>query len=130
MLMLKDNQIGGAIVRRVFSSGGKQVTPGTKLSRDEVLLMPAGNRYALVNKKYIDIFPAGGDDVSMGVKPDRFVISLGFSQFHVIEGKRLTDKPISREQAYALAGQPMPEGKPSAARRRKKQPQPETVPSA
>jgi len=117
MFAMKEAEIGGAVVRRVFSSGGKQLTPGTRLTGDEVRKIPKANRNALVGKHFMELFPAG--DVSAPTGGERFVVSMGFGKFVVIEGRKMTAEPLDREQAYALAGQPVPNGKPSRQRKTK-----------
>lgn len=116
MFQIAADQIGGAIVRRTFSSsrdGGKRFVAGQRLSGDEVRSFPAINRNSLIEKRYIDVFPQGGE---MQTKGERFVISSGFGKFHVIEGKKLNDEALDREQAYALAGMVAP---PKGERRKK-----------
>lgn len=118
MFQMKASEIGGAVVRRVFTSGGKQLTPGTRLSEADVLRIPAINRNALIGKKYMEIYPKGDAANLGGVAAERFVVSMGFGKYIVIEGRKLCD-PIVREQAYALAGQDMPAGKPSRVKKAK-----------
>lgn len=113
MLQMKADQIGGAVVRRVFNSGGKQMRPGTYLTAEEVLNFPYANRQALADKHFIELYPKG---LAATTKAERFVVSAGFGRFHVLEGKKLNDEPIDREQAYALAGIPAP---PKMERRKK-----------
>jgi hypothetical protein len=115
MFQMRADQIGGAIVRRSFSSGGTRLVAGTKLTAEQVLAFPTTNRNALADKRYIDLFPASGDAPTTG-SSERFVVSAGFGRFHVIQGKKLNDEPLDREQAYALAGVPAP---PQAVRRKK-----------
>ena len=97
------DHIGGGIVRRTFKSGEHRLTSGTKLTAEEIKRMPVANRQALIDKKYIDVYPKapGGGD---GVKAERHVVSAGFGKFHVIEGRKLNDVPLSKDQAQALAG--------------------------
>ena len=96
------NQIGGAVVRRTFKSGGRQLTSGSRLSGDEVRSFPALNRRALIEKKYIEVFPLNTDagTVSGG---KRFVVSRGFGKFDVIEGKKLNDDALDKDTARVLA---------------------------
>lgn len=108
MFQIPADQIGGAVVRRTFSSRGKRLISGTRLSAAEVLAFPQANRNALSDKHYIDLFPKGGVDSSVSASGERFVISAGFGRFYVIEGKKLNDDPLDREQAYALAGTQAP----------------------
>jgi hypothetical protein len=116
MFQMRPEQIGGAIVRRTFSSGGTRLTSGTKLSAEQVLAFATANRNALVDKRFIDLFPKSGGIDSVSESAERFVVSAGFGRFHVIEGRKLNDEPLDREQAYALAGTEAP---PKVARRKK-----------
>lgn len=119
MFQMNTNDIGGAVVRRVFSNGGRQMTPGTRLTAEQVKSIPTVNRNALVDKKYIELYPRA--DVAAGASAgERFVVSMGFGKFIVLEGRKLCD-PIDREQAYALAGQEVPAGKPSRPKKQKPQ---------
>ena len=63
---------------------------------------PKLNRMALAEKRYIDLVPKGA--VGSAASGQRFVISEGFGRFNVIEGKKLNEEALDREQAYALAG--------------------------
>lgn len=105
MFQLRENEIGGAIVRRMFTTGGKKMIPGTRLTEEQVLAFAPLNRMALAEKRWIDLIPKTGTvAVPDSAKAERFVISAGFGNFHVIEGKKLNDEALDREQAYALAG--------------------------
>jgi hypothetical protein len=116
MFRMAIDQIGGAVVRRTFSSGGRRLVAGMKLTREEVLSFPTANRNALAEKTFIDLYPLSGSSDAPTGKTDRFVVSAGFGRFHVIEGRKLNDEPLDREQAYALAGMEAP---PKATRRKK-----------
>jgi len=112
MFQLKMDEVGGAVVRRVFSTGGKQLTPGTILSREQVLAFPPLNRRALAEKRYIDLFPVNPTNPTGAQgNAERFVISAGFGRFFVIEGKKLNEEAITREEAYALCGMHAPKKK-------------------
>lgn len=104
MFQIPKEQIGGAVVRRTFTTGGKKLTPGTQLTAEEILKFPTLNRMALAEKRYIDLFPKNPNAVSGDGKSQRYVVSAGFGRFHVIEGRKLNDEALDREQAYALAG--------------------------
>jgi hypothetical protein len=105
MFQIAAKDIGGGIVRRTFSSGGKRLYAGMKLTGEQVRLFNPANRMALIEKRFIDVYPVGTDSALTG---ERFVISAGFGAFNVIEGRKLNDEPLNREQAYALAGIPEP----------------------
>jgi len=103
-LRLAPERIGGARVKHGFKFGERNVNSGDFLTRKEVRSIPIRNRNALIDAGFIQVFPlesSGGD---------RFVVPAGKGLFHVVEGKRLTSEPLSREQAEALAG-----GKPHTA---------------
>src|SRR5436189_45618 len=100
MFQMRAEEIGGAVVRRTFTSGNKRLMPGTTLTREEVLAFPTLNRNSLAEKRYIDLFPKN-NNAPTTTKAERFVVNAGFGHYHVIEGKKLTDEPVDREQAYA-----------------------------
>ena len=104
MFQLPVNEIGGAIVRRTFMTGGKKLLPGQRLTAEEVLSFPPLNRMALAEKRWIDLIPKASNNRKAPEQGERFVVSAGFGSFHVIEGKKLNDEALDREQAYALAG--------------------------
>ena len=104
MFQIPAEQIGGAVVRRTFTTGGKRLTPGMQLSAEQVLAFPKLNRMALAEKRYIDLFPKNPNAVSGNGASKRYVVSAGFGRFHVIEGRKLNDEALDRDQAYALAG--------------------------
>jgi hypothetical protein len=118
------DQIGGGRVIRAFRKDGKMIPVGTNLSREDILDINPSNRTSLVGR-FIDVWPqpdtagfnassatgksAGQAGRSAGL--EKHVVSLGFNKFLVIEGKKLTEKPVSREEAYALAGKRVPPSK-------------------
>jgi hypothetical protein len=114
-LRLPADQIGGAHVVRAFNAGGERIRTGTVLTGDYIRNIPTANRNCLIDKHYIAVWPKSGDAVSppvssgTGQRPERHVVTLGFGHFAVIEGSVVNDKPLTREEAYALAGKPAPE---------------------
>lgn len=117
-----ERDIGGGIVTRTFRDGEiqrKSNDPKTGfLTAAQIMAMPAANRQALIDKKYIAIYPRTPGNA------ERFVIPAAFGKFEVIEGVRVTDAPVAKDQAYALAGiepeAPSPVEKAKTARRRAK----------
>lgn len=58
MIPVSDNQIGGAIVRRRVDRGSlPALNAGDRMTREEVMAMPASNRRALVNNETIWLSP-------------------------------------------------------------------------
>ena len=96
---LNIDQVGGGVVRRSFSSGGKRIASGARLSAEEIKAMPVANRQALIDKRFIEVFPK--DIAAAG---ERHVVSAGFGKYNVIEGKKLTEFPVSKQEADAIAG--------------------------
>ena len=103
MLLRKEN-IGGAVVRRGFTRGTEYLKPGTPLTRAEVLAFPAPNRQALADNGHIDIYPPGASELPPP-EPEplpRFMLHDHFGVYHVYEGHRLTDTAISKAEAEAM----------------------------
>lgn len=92
-------EIGGGIVRRGFTMGAERVRSGRELTKEELLSMPPANRNALVEKKYIELYPE-----RPAAPGQRHVVSAGFGRFDVIEGRKLNASPMTKEEANKLAG--------------------------
>lgn len=99
MLFPRLDDIGGAVVRRTFQFDSRRMRTGDRLTRDEVIGMPAPNRNALIEKQYIDVLPR---DIG-GAGGERIVVNRGFGKFDVIEGRRLNTEPLTKDEAEALA---------------------------
>lgn len=103
------NQIGGGVVTRTFNMGGKTMLRGIELTAEEVRAMRPMNRSSLIDRGHLYVWPKG-----QHAKPPegsvRFVMPMGFGRgYHVVEGRRLNAEPLSKEEAYKLAGLPPPE---------------------
>ena len=108
------DNIGGGRVARAFNLGSRRLLAGTVLSRDEILSMAYLNRNALIEKGLLVIWPpqsgqgstAAGAALAAGTATsgERFVVPLGFGRYDVVQGRKLNDGPIGREDAYNLAG--------------------------
>jgi len=88
--------IGGGRVTRRFETGGRTFKPGEEISREKILAIPIANRNALINAGFIEIFPVSA------VGGERFLVPMGKGLFHVVEGRRLSSEPLTKEQADAL----------------------------
>ena len=105
-LEIADQDIGGARVRLGFSRGNVRMKAGEHLTADEVRSIPLANRRALASAGYIEVYPTRTEVVhkQAPAKPmDRFIVAVGKGQYNVIEGHRLNDQPLTREQADRLA---------------------------
>ncbi len=108
--MLRTQDIGGGIVRRAFKTrrGDElvQLTNGTRLTAEEIQAMPASNRNALIDKRYIEVYPKDPDPApakaAKGAK--RFIVSHGFGRYSVVEGRALNSDHLSKEEAEAMLG--------------------------
>lgn len=108
-LGFSDNEIGGAVVLqsiRTDDGTGQMVQRmrGYRLSAEAVLKMPISNRNAMVSKKIIELFPKAPDSAARAAQGERHVVSAGFGRFDVIEGRKLNQASLSKEEAQALAG--------------------------
>src|SRR5215813_9794586 len=103
LMYIADADIGGARVRRVFTARGQVMKAGKHLSADEVLAINLPNRRALQDAGYIEIYPKGAP-AGKREPETRHIMKVGDGQYDVIEGHKLNPKPVSREEAYRLAG--------------------------
>lgn len=109
------DHIGGGIVQQTFRTNGRSLFAGMKLTRDDLVKMPAQNRNALIEAGRIVVWPrdagATPSAAPSAAGAQRFVSPRGFGKYDVIEGRKVNAEPVSREEAHALAGIPMPEAK-------------------
>lgn len=104
MLALRDQDIGGGVVTRAFRRGTEYVRQGTRLSREDVLAIPRANRNSLIDNGLISVYPTAAAATPADARPlARLVVSRGFGNFDVIEGRKLNDAPLSKEDAEELA---------------------------
>lgn len=103
------NQLGGGVVNRTFNFGGKALLRGHVLTAEEVRSIRPLNRSSLIDRGYLSVWPKG-QHANPPEGSVRFVMPIGFGRgYHVVEGRRLNDEPLSKEEAYKLAGLPPPE---------------------
>lgn len=107
------NELGGGKVVQPFRMAGKYIPSGTQFSAEEIRSMNPACRTALIGK-HIAVWPKASDagkastSVVEAERAERHIVSLGFRRFAVIEGVRLTPTFVTEEEAYAIAGKPMP----------------------
>lgn len=101
-MIVREEDIGGATVRRLFNRIGDPVRVGMVLSREEVLRFPSSNRQSLIDGGYIAIFPPA-PEVLAPPTAELHIVSRGFGKFDVIDGTKINGDPLeSREEAEAL----------------------------
>lgn len=108
-MRLSAHEIGGGIARRTFTSGGVRIVAGRRFSGDELRAMPAANRNSLIENRFIEVWPKvdaepAADSQAEPVATERFTVSRGFGKYDVVEGFRLNEAPLSKDEAVALAG--------------------------
>ena len=97
---MRIHEMGGAYVRRRFTSGATAYKPGDHLTQGELAQIPAANRDTLIKNLWIEPYPMpAGSDLTV------MIISTGYGKFNVIEGRKLNDKPLTKEEAQELAEQ-------------------------
>lgn len=105
--VMPSEDIGGGVVRRLFRAG--EVTYHVSTRLPGALIQGWRNHRALIGQGFIDVWPradlAGGTEeaATAGSPPSRVVVNIGFGKFDVIEGRKLNDKPLNKEEATALA---------------------------
>jgi hypothetical protein len=119
---------GGAYVRRRFLFGERELAVGDILTAEELSLMPIANKRSLINLNMIEIFPYSGIEVELraalaeknteierltallstptvpptiGGSGDCFLMPAGPRKFHIIQGRQVTEEPLTRAQASA-----------------------------
>lgn len=83
------------VVSRSFRVGDRQLSRGTRLAGDELAAMR--NWRALVANRFVEIAPPQPHQIV------RFAISKGFGRWDVLQGRRLNGRPLSKDEATALA---------------------------
>lgn len=97
--MIDGQLVGGGYVRRRFYSPSQnhEFLPGEAVTGDQ--LRGFRNLTALVEGHYVDVYPAAP-------KGERFLVSVGKGLFDVVEGRRLNDLPLSKDDAEELLTRP------------------------
>lgn len=106
------NELGGGKVTRGFFMGGRRMLQGMIVTGDELRSMRPMNRSSLIERGYLHVWPKDHGDVSgQSAKGSvRFVKPIGFGRgYDVIEGRLLNAEPLGKEEAYKLAGIPLPD---------------------
>ena len=99
---LRPDEIGGGVVRRAFRSGTTYLRRGKPLTGDEVRRFTPSSRNALIDNGFLAVWPKGSDQVEAAPPAERFMVHKGRQMYDVIEGRRLSDKPLPKDQAEAL----------------------------
>lgn len=101
--------IGGAVCRRLIERGGEVwKRPGERLTEEEVGSISRANLVALRDSGYLQIFPKQDAAIAPALEPmvtSRFAVHTGAGKYDVIEGVKLNDGPLSKEEAEAVVAQ-------------------------
>lgn len=101
MLLIADQDIGGARVRRIFTMAGRVMRAGDELTGDEVRALPVANRRALMEAQYIEVWPRPREADTSAMQ--RFIVHRPPGKFDVVAGARINEHPLSRAEAEELA---------------------------
>lgn len=111
------NEISFGVVERAIMVGDTKMLRGTELSHDVLARMPPANRNALIENRFISVFPKGVTVRHSAAAPDvvvpvaeelreaqgeMHIISKGFGKWDVVQGT-LVGVGLSREEALAMA---------------------------
>ncbi len=92
--------IAGGLVQRAFTAGNSHYRAGDRLAAEAILAMPPSNMRALVENRFIELFP------KHEVAGERFIVPADKGHFNVIVGHKLNSAPLSRDEAEDLATRP------------------------
>lgn len=98
MPMIKEAEILGGTALRRFNIGAREIKPGTKLLAHEVRGIAPANRKALVEIGSLDVHRRSEDD-------ENFMIHRGGAKYDVIQGRKINDEPLSKDDAEELLTQ-------------------------
>jgi hypothetical protein len=95
--------VAGGMVLRPFTRGTERLPRGYKLSREEVLSIPANTREALISSQALREYARAPGEVPSGGQ--RFVVRNASDPklYDVVVGARLNTEPLTRDKAEALA---------------------------
>jgi hypothetical protein len=113
------NDIDFGIVERAITIGEQKMMRGFELSHEVLARMPTANRNALIENRFISVFPKGvtvrrQDGATMVAAPissdgasaagEMHVIAKGFGKWDVIQGTIIAAGLTSKAEAQAVAG--------------------------
>ena len=96
MLMLGSNEIGGGYVRLGFTDATRRYKMGEQLTAAQIKSFHNHRRMIDIGK--IAVYPP-----APAGKSERHVVSTGFGRFDVIEGHKLNDRALTKDEAEELA---------------------------
>ena len=105
-LPLGRTEIGGGIVRRRFTCGGKAMLAGQPLTVAQINAMSPPNRRALISNGRIAVYPVAPGQPSAAASMERHIVGGPGGRYSVIEGRKLNDTPLTKEEAEELATRP------------------------
>lgn len=109
---LPDDQIGFAVVRRRFESGGRIFLANEELPRDFLLKMPRGNRDAMTDSRQIEIYPIPRQPVAGKKTAGELLLrAAGIGKYDVIQGTVVAAGLTKDEATAYIAAGKKPEPK-------------------
>jgi len=108
--MIGSKEIGGGYVRLAFWDRSQDppqyLKAGTHLSAERISAMANGHN--LIRTEHLAVYPPLPKS-GRGAAMERHIVHLGRGQFDVIEGHKMNDKPLTKEEAEDLATRAEPE---------------------
>ncbi len=99
----------GAVVHRHFDMGGIKRRPGDVLTSDDIADVPRANLNSLIGTGIIELVRSAVGEGGSTDPIERFSVHIGGGKYIVIEGRKLTEEPVTKEEAAALAAVPSEE---------------------
>jgi hypothetical protein len=97
-------EIGGGIVRRRFSHNGEYLLAGQRLSAETINRMHNGR--ALITSGRIVVYPKVEQSAAPDKEPrERHVVGGIGGRWDVIEGRKINERHLTREEAERLAAE-------------------------
>ena len=94
------DEIGGGIVRLAFTSNGKRMLPGSRLTAEEIHSMSNG-RTLIRTGHIVPHPPANGQNLETVPSSEKYLFHIGGGKY-VVSGPLLTREPVSKEEAEAI----------------------------
>lgn len=102
--MIREADIGGAYVRRLFTFGSVKMMAPAKLTREQVLSIRPANRRSLIERGVIEVYPRARHDDESGIR--MIVKGEKKNEYDVILGRKINEKPLTLDEAEAMVASP------------------------
>jgi hypothetical protein len=101
MLMIGSSEIGGGFVRLQFKDSERTYKMGEPLSAEKIKSFHNYKRMIDIGK--IAVYPPAPPTIDNAGPRERFVMHTGFGHYDVVEGRKLNENSLTKEEAEKLA---------------------------